>query len=77
MTEAAWNQRSLPGRCARLKKHWRTQPPAVVAMAKKAEKRLHDKYWKVALRKDPRTAVVAVAREMAGFVWALLRVEVP
>jgi len=77
LTEAAWNQRSLPGRCARLKKHWRTQPPAVVAMAKKAEKRLHDKYWKVALRKDPRTAVVAVAREMAGFVWALLRVEVP
>jgi transposase len=77
LTEAAWNQRSLPGRCARLKKHWQTQPPAVVAIAKKAEKRLHDKYWKVALRKDPRTAAVAVAREMAGFIWALLCVEVP
>jgi transposase len=72
LVEAAWNQTRQPGRCARLRQHWGHQPPAVVEIAKKAERRLHDKFWKVALRKDSKTAAVAVAREMAGFVWALL-----
>ncbi len=74
--EASWNQTRKPGNCKRLKKHWQTQPEAVVRIAKKAERRLHDKFWKIALRKDRRTAVTAVAREMAGFVWAILTVEV-
>jgi transposase len=74
--EAAWNQMQRVGDCARLKKHWQTQPPEVVAIAKKAEKRLHDKFWKVVARKDRKTAVIAVAREMAGFIWALLVLEV-
>ena len=76
LTEAAWNQQSKPGNCERLRKHWQNQPAAVVAIAKKAEKRLHDKYWKVLSRKDRKTAVTAVAREMAGFVWAILTLEV-
>lgn len=74
--EAAWNQMRKPGNCQRLKKHWETQPEAVVKIAKKAERRLHDKFWKIAMRKDNRLAATAVAREMAGFVWALLTVEV-
>lgn len=76
LTEAAWNQQSKPGNCERLRKHWQSQPGAVVTIAKKAEKRLHDKYWKVLSRKDRKTAVTAVAREMAGFVWAILTLEV-
>ena len=68
--QAAWNQRTKPGNCQRLKKHWKTQPEAIVRIAKKAERRLYDKFWKIALRKDRKTAVTAVAREMAGFVWA-------
>jgi transposase len=75
LTEAAWNQTHRVGVCARLKRHWQSQPPAVIAIAKKAERRLHDKFWKVATRKDRRTAAVAVAREMAGFIWALLTME--
>jgi transposase len=75
LTEAAWNQTRRVGSCARLKKHWQTQPAEVVAIAKKAERRLHDKFWKVANRKDRRVAAVAVAREMAGFIWALLTLE--
>jgi hypothetical protein len=47
-----------------------------VSLAQKAEKRLYAKYWKVALRKESQKGVVAVARELVGFVWALLRVEV-
>lgn len=76
LTEAAWNQQSKPGGCERLKKHWKSQPAEVVAIGKKAEKRLHEKYWKVLSRKDRKTAVTAVAREMVGFVWAILTVEV-
>ncbi len=77
LSEAAWNQMSKPGNCQRLRKHWQTQPQAVVSIAKKAERRLHEKFWKIARRKDHRTAATAVAREMAGFVWALLLAEAP
>jgi transposase len=76
LTEAAWNQRRPPGQSVRLRQQWQTQPEAVVAIAHQAQERLHRKFWKVALRKGSRTAAVAVAREMAGFVWALLSVEV-
>lgn len=72
LVEAAWNQRRKPGTCRRVRQHWRSQPPPVVAIARKAERRLYDKFWKVGLRKDPKTAAVAVARELVGFVWALL-----
>lgn len=75
LAEAAWNQRFKPGTSRRLKKHWPTQPKEVVEIAKKAERRLHHKYWKIALRKDSPIAATAVAREMAGFVWALLTLE--
>ncbi len=57
-------------------RHWQTQPAEVVAIARKAEKRLHEKFWKVLSRSDRKTAVTAVAREMVGFVWAILRLEV-
>lgn len=75
LTEAAWNQTRHVGGCARLKRHWQSQPTEVVAIAKKAERRLHDKFWNVANRKDRKTAAVAVAREMTGFIWALLTLE--
>ena len=75
LTEAAWNQTGKPGTCKRVIKHWKTQPDNVVELAKKAEKRLHDKFWGIALRKDRKTAAAAVAREMAGFVWALLMLD--
>lgn len=76
LTEAGWNQMARPGHCVRVRRHWQSQPTAVVEIAKKAERRLHDKFWRVASRKDRKTAVVAVAREMAGFIWALLTLKV-
>ena len=69
--QAAWNQTRRPG-SQRLRKHWRTQAPDVVAIARKAEKRLYDKFWRTAARKERQVAATAVAREMAGFVWAIL-----
>lgn len=75
LAQAAWNQ-TRPLRGARLPKHWQTQPPEVVAIARKAGERLHQKFWKIATRKERKVAATAVARELAGFVWAILRVEV-
>ena len=48
----------------------------MVAIARTAGKRLHDKFWKIATRQERNIAATAVAREMVGFVWAILRVEV-
>lgn len=75
LAEAAWNQRFKPGTSARLRKHWPSQPKEVVEIARKAERRLHQKYWKLATRKDSRIAATAVAREMVGFIWALLTLD--
>jgi transposase len=75
LAQAAWNQ-TRPLRGERLRKHWLTQPPEVVAIGRKAAKRLHQKFWKIAARKERNIAATAVARELAGFVWAILRVEV-
>jgi len=69
--QAAWNQTRPPG-TKRLRDHWQTQPLELVAIGRKAEQRLNRKFWKIAVRKDRRTAATAVAREMAGFVWAIL-----
>ncbi len=76
LTEAAWCQIRKPGSSMRAMKVRESQPAEVVAIAEKAEKRLHSKFWSVALRKDRRTAAIAVAREMTGFIWAILRVEI-
>lgn len=74
--EAAWRQTSKPKKNARLEGARKTQPPEVVAIARKAEKRLHHKFWKVASRGDRKVAATAVAREMAGFVWAVMTLKV-
>ena len=72
LVEAAWNYRrksrlseKLPGRRAGC-------PREVVQIAKKAEERLHRKYWRLLSKgKPPVKVAIAVARELAGFVWAI------
>ena len=49
----------------------RDQHPLAVARAIRAEQRLHKRWSRLRSRgKDERTIVVAIARELAGFVWA-------
>ncbi len=44
----------------------------VVQIARKAQDRVRWKFWRVLHRnKPPHVAVVAAARELAGFVWAM------
>jgi transposase len=45
----------------------------VVAHAWNAQQRLHQRYAYLAHRKQPQIAVVAVARELVGFLWAVMR----
>jgi hypothetical protein len=56
-----------------MKARQRHQPAPVVAHAWKAQHRLHARFQHLAYRKQPRTAVVAVARELVGFLWAVMR----
>jgi hypothetical protein len=49
------------------------QPTAVIALADKALQRLHRRFARLTARgKAPHKAVVAVGRELVGFVWAAL-----
>jgi transposase len=71
LVEAAWAYRYRPAIGAALRRRQAGQPPDTLARSWKAQQRLHAKYKKMTARgKPPGVAVVAVARELAGFVWA-------
>jgi transposase len=73
MVEAAWNNRHRSGADLILKRRRQGQSPAVVAIALKAQHRLHKKFWRLDQRKHRHVAITAVARELCGFVWAILK----
>jgi transposase len=78
LVEAAWHYRHPPGVGAALRKRRVDQPAPILALADKAQQRLHRRYWKLlAARKPPNRAVIAVARELVGFVWAALQPPAP
>ena len=72
LIEAAWNNRHRSGADLILKRRRQGQPPAVVAIAMKAQHRLYKKFWRLDQRKHRHVAITAVAREMCGFIWAIL-----
>lgn len=74
LVEAAHNYRFKPSVRGALKKRREGQPAAVIAIADRAQQRLHKRYFKLkeGYRKPHNVAVVAVARELVGFIWAIL-----
>jgi transposase len=72
LVEAAWNNRHRSGADLILKRRRHGQPPEVVAVAIKAQHRLYKKFWRLDHRKHRHVAITAVARELCGFVWAVL-----
>jgi transposase len=72
LVESAWHYRYPPRSSLVLRRRQKGQSTAIVAHAWRAQKRLHKKFEALTYRMDRRKAVVAVAREMVGFVWALL-----
>jgi transposase len=75
LIQASWAiVKTRPRTSPRLRARWDGQPPWVIALAQKAMKRLHGRYWQLVNKgKPPQVAITAVARELAGFVWAIMQ----
>lgn len=73
LVQAAWRYRLRPAMGVDLKKRQKGQPPRVIAHAWKAQHRLYKLYHRIANRKSSQIAVVAVARELVGFLWAVMK----
>lgn len=74
LVEAAWHYQHRPGVGAALRQRRTDQPGRIIALADKAQRRLHQRYWKLlGAQKPPNRAVIAVARELVGFLWAALQ----
>lgn len=72
LVEAAWSYRHQPALKGNLKKRQEGQPPEIQSISWKAQNRLHKKYYRLlSRRKESGKAVTAVARELAGFIWAI------
>ena len=76
LVEAAWHYRHSPRSTGEtIRKRREGQPPGVIETARKAEVRLYRKFTRMVMRgKRTTVAATAVARELAGFVWAIGRV---
>ena len=72
LTEAAWAYRHKPAIGATLHRRQDGADPGTLARSWKAQRRLHDRYVHLVYAncKSPAEAATAVARELAGFVWA-------
>lgn len=74
LIEAAWSYRYQPAVKGKLKKRQEGQPTDILGISWKAQNRLHTKYFRLLGRgKEAGKAITAVARELAGFIWAITR----
>lgn len=72
LNEAAWSYRYQPAVKGELQRRQRGQSPTILAISWKAQNRLHKKYFRLLSRgKEKGKAITAVARELAGFIWAI------
>jgi len=72
LVEAAWHYRLLPAMSKELRRRNKPVSDGVRQIAWKAQKRLHRRmYHLIHNGKNKKTAVIAVARELAGFIWAV------
>jgi transposase len=73
LIEAAWHYRHKPRVGTALAQRRHGQPEKMVALADRAQLRLCRRYRRMEQRgKHPTKIVVAVARELVGYVWAAL-----
>jgi len=73
LIESAWSSRHPPHVGAPLRKRREGQPAWVIAIADRGMRRLWHRYRSLRVRGKPENKIVAtVARELAGFIWAVL-----
>jgi transposase len=71
LTEAAWAYRFQPAIGVTLRRRQQDAAPDTLARSWQAQRRLHTRYKTMTARGKPAAvAVTAMARELAGFVWA-------
>lgn len=73
LVECVQHYRKSPKPTRFLVAKWNGQPPERVQTAIKCMQRLHKRYWALEKRKPKNVALVAIAREFAGFIWSLMR----
>ena len=73
LVEAAWHYRRVPRKPVKLRRRQEGQPPHVIALSWKAQQRLHHTWRRLDSERGKRRTIVAVAvaRELAGFCWAI------
>src|SRR5512138_139438 len=76
LTECAEHYALPPKVSKELSRRQEGQPQEVKALSWKAQNRLHLRFSRLLARRLPRNkAKVAIARELCGFIWALLRTQ--
>jgi transposase len=76
LVEAAWHYRNPPRLGCALQDRQSDQPAQAVAISWTAQQRLHRTWRRMERRGKRRTVIaVAVARQLAGFCWAIAQVE--
>ena len=79
LIEAAWHYRNTPARGVTLQRRQNGQPANAIAIAIswQAQRRLHRVWQRLVEQRGKRRTIVAVAvaRELAGFCWALARAD--
>jgi transposase len=74
LVETAWHYQHRPGVGPALTRRRKGQPGRVIAIADKAQQRLCRRFRRLAEQHKPAPKVaVAIARELAGFLWAALQ----
>lgn len=78
LIETAWHYHHRPGIGVALAKRRQGQPGRVIAIADKAQQRLCRRFRRLAEHHKPAPKIaVAIARELAGFLWAALQPAPP
>jgi transposase len=73
LVEAAWHNRSRPAIGLPLRKRRQGQPARVIGIADRAQERLNRRFVRMTFKGKPsQKIVVAMARELVGYVWAAL-----
>ncbi len=68
--QAAHNARYRPNVSSGLRARQRLVTPEIVALDRRAQVRLHQRYRHLSGRIGTNKTIIAVGRELAGFVWA-------
>ena len=74
LVEASWHYRHRPAVGLKLRRRRDGQPREIIVLADRAQRRLNRKFHRLVLAsgKTSQQAVVAIARELVGFLWAAL-----